>query len=146
MTGLDWPTALADIRAVKEHFEQQKKKVCVMGFCMGGALSLASLSAISGWHSGAIFYGVPDLNIFKLDTIKCNTIAHFGDQDPLKGFSDIETSQKLAKDCKTHGYPIDVHIWKGVSHAFTNQDGKTFDQITRDKAFELTRKLFEKGL
>lgn len=140
MTGLDWPGALADIKAVKDHFEQQNKKVSIMGFCMGGALSFASLSAIPGWHSGAVFYGIPDLNIFRLDKITCNVIAHFGRLDALKGFSDAQSAEKLKKDCKTQGYPVDVKIWEGVNHAFCNQDSSYFDKETRDKAFEETRK------
>ena len=37
-----------------------------MGFCMGGALTIASLATSSGWHSGSCFYGIPDLNSYKL--------------------------------------------------------------------------------
>ena len=78
MSGLDWPKALSDIKGIKDHFEQKNKKVSIVGFCMGGALSLASLASISGWHCGALYYGIPDLNVFRLDKIKCKTIAHFG--------------------------------------------------------------------
>jgi dienelactone hydrolase len=55
---------------------------------MGGALTLAALSTIKGWKAGGIFYGLPDLNIFRLDKITAKTIAHFGGLDPLIGFSD----------------------------------------------------------
>ena len=79
MTGLDWPKALADIKAIKDHFQQSKQKVSIVGYCMGGALSLASLASISGWHAGGIYYGIPDLNVFRLDKITCKAIAHFGE-------------------------------------------------------------------
>jgi carboxymethylenebutenolidase len=75
---------------------------------MGGALTLASLASIQGWKAGGIFYGIPDLNIFRLDKIKAKTIAHFGALDPLKGFSDKESALKLKNDCEKGGYPIDV--------------------------------------
>jgi dienelactone hydrolase len=55
---------------------------------MGGALTFAALSSIPGWKAGGVFYGIPDLNIFRLDRITANVIAHFGELDPLKGFSD----------------------------------------------------------
>ena len=71
------------------------KSVSVVGFCMGGALTLAALSSIQGWKAGGIFYGIPDLNVFRLDKIKAKSIAHFGSLDPLKGFSDRESSLKL---------------------------------------------------
>jgi carboxymethylenebutenolidase len=101
MENLDWPKAIEDIECVKKHLEKtDSKSVSVVGFCMGGALTLAALSRISGWKAGGIFYGIPDLNIFPLNKITAKTVAHFGRKDPLKGFSDYESAKKLAKDCK----------------------------------------------
>lgn len=56
---------------------------------MGGALTFAALSSISGWKAGGAFYGIPDLNVFRLDKITAKVIAHFGELDALKGFSDV---------------------------------------------------------
>jgi hypothetical protein len=50
---------------------------------MGGALTFAALSSIPGWKVGGVFYGIPDLNIFRLDKITAKVIAHFGELDPL---------------------------------------------------------------
>ena len=89
MSDLNWPQALEDLKKVKNHLEgQNSRSVSVVGFCMGGALTLAALSSIQGWKAGGIFYGIPDLNVFRLDKIKAKSIAHFGSLDPLKGFSD----------------------------------------------------------
>lgn len=92
MNNLDWPGALSDIKTIKEHFDKSSKSVSVMGFCMGGALTFASLASIPGWKAGGVFYGIPDLNIFRLDKITAKVIAHFGRDDPLKGFSDAESA------------------------------------------------------
>ncbi len=75
---------------------------------MGGALTLASLASIQGWKAGGIFYGIPDLNIFRLDKIKANTIAHFGALDSLVGFSDKASAEKLQADSIKNKYPIQV--------------------------------------
>lgn len=88
MNGLNWPKALSDIKSIKEHFEKDSKSVSIVGFCMGGALSFASVASIKGFKAAGVFYGIPDLNIFRLDRITANVIAHFGRLDPLKGFSD----------------------------------------------------------
>lgn len=88
MSNMNWPKALEDLKTVKEHFATQSQSVSVMGFCMGGALTFAALSSIPGWKAGGVFYGIPDLNIFRLDRITANVIAHLGELDPLKGFSD----------------------------------------------------------
>lgn len=75
---------------------------------MGGALTFAALSSIQGWKAGGVFYGIPDLNIFRLDKITAKVVAHFGALDPLKGFSDIESAKKLKADCLREKYPVDV--------------------------------------
>ena len=49
-----------------------------MGFCMGGALTLASTMKFNKWHSASPFYGIPDLCQFKLKNITCPILAHFG--------------------------------------------------------------------
>jgi carboxymethylenebutenolidase len=89
MSHLDWPKAINDIKEIKNHFAKNSKSVSIVGFCMGGALTFASLSSIDGFKAGGVFYGIPDLNIFRLNKITANVIAHFGSLDPLKGFSDM---------------------------------------------------------
>jgi carboxymethylenebutenolidase len=108
MSHLDWPKAINDIKLIKDHFSKTSKSVSVVGFCMGGALTIASLASIEGFKAGGVFYGIPDLNVFRLNQITANVIAHFGSLDPLKGFSDIETALRLKHDCLTHRYPIKV--------------------------------------
>ena len=99
MTNLDWPQALDDLSNVKSYLDiSNSRSVSIVGFCMGGALTLASLASIQGLKAGGIFYGVPDLNIFRLDNIKAKTVAHFGELDPFKGFADKETALKLKSD------------------------------------------------
>jgi len=66
MNHLDWTGALKDIKNIKEHFSGKYKHVSIVGFCMGGALTFASLASIQGFKNGAVFYGVPDLNTFKV--------------------------------------------------------------------------------
>lgn len=92
MSGLDWPKALEDIRQVKLHLEKSSKSVSIIGFCMGGALTLASCASINGFKAAGVFYGIPDLNVFRLDKVTAKVIAHFGRLDPLKGFSDAQSA------------------------------------------------------
>lgn len=66
MNHLDWPKAINDVNIIKDHFISKGNEVSIMGFCMGGALTFASLATIKGFKNGGIFYGVPDLNTFKV--------------------------------------------------------------------------------
>lgn len=108
MNNLNWPNALDDLAAIKSHLEKSSKSVSILGFCMGGALTIASLASIAGWKAGGVFYGIPDLNIFRLDKVKAKSVAHFGALDPLIGFSDIESAKKLKQDCEENKYPLNV--------------------------------------
>jgi carboxymethylenebutenolidase len=108
MNGLNWPKALEDIKTIKEHLEKDSKSVSIVGFCMGGALAFASVASIKGFKAAGVFYGIPDLNIFRLDKITANVIAHFGRLDPLKGFSDAGSAESLARDAAKFHYPIKV--------------------------------------
>ncbi|XP_031505841.1 uncharacterized protein LOC116268260 [Nymphaea colorata] len=108
MSNLNWEKALDDLSKIKDHFTANSQSVSVVGFCMGGALTFAALSRLQGWKAGGVFYGIPDLNIFRLDKITANVIAHFGGLDPLQGFSDAESAKRLMDDCKRNNYPISV--------------------------------------
>ena len=92
MSTLNWPKALEDLSNINNHFKNNSQSVSIVGFCMGGALTFAALSSSGGWKTGGAFYGMPDFNIFRLDKITANVIAHFGSLDPLEGFSDIKSA------------------------------------------------------
>ena len=53
MTNLDWPQALDDLSNVKSYLDiSNSRSVSIVGFCMGGALTLASLASIQGLKAG----------------------------------------------------------------------------------------------
>ena len=64
------------------------KKVGVTGFCMGGALSLASAALIPEEISAAApFYGIPSADLCDVGKIKIPLQGHFGSKDTRAGFS-----------------------------------------------------------
>ena len=78
MNSLNWIKALEDIKIVQDELLKKSEKVSIMGFCMGGALTFASICTFDKWHSAAPFYGIPDLKQFSLKNIKNPVLAHFG--------------------------------------------------------------------
>jgi carboxymethylenebutenolidase len=76
---LDWKGAINDIAAAKKFLEGKRcKKIGILGFCMGGALTIAAAAMIPGFDAAAPFYGIPDLNTYHLENIKCKFQGHFG--------------------------------------------------------------------
>ena len=76
--GLDWNGATADINAAKDYLLKNGcKKVGIIGFCMGGALCLATAASYEGFDAVAPFYGAPDLKKYDLSKITCKFQGHF---------------------------------------------------------------------
>jgi len=147
MGNLDWPTALGDIAGAVAHLKKLGcKKVGIVGFCMGGALSIASavryptnVDAISA------FYGIPDSRNFDVTTIKCPVQAHFGDQDKAKGFSDPETANQLEAKLKTTGIVLDFNRYD-ADHAFMNTANAKYKKELDNIVWQKTVNFFKKYL
>lgn len=55
-SGLDWKKAVDDIVVARDHLiDNGVREVTVLGFCMGGALAIAS-ACRPGFHSGNYMY------------------------------------------------------------------------------------------
>ncbi|CEM22606.1 unnamed protein product [Vitrella brassicaformis CCMP3155] len=161
MSNLDFPQAVSEIKASVDYIKQEgSKKVGVTGFCMGGALTIATAVKHSSDISCAVpFYGIPDAKFFDPSQITCPVQAHFGEDDKLVGFSD-PTAVEAFKAAMGKGQCADfqLHTYKGVGHAFMNgmvpewQEKKTklgfgeHRQEVVDLAFTRTFEWFQKYL
>lgn len=63
MTGLDWAGAAQDMAGAVAYLRSLGcKKIGVLGFCMGGALTVVALANIPDIDAASPYYGVPDLS------------------------------------------------------------------------------------
>jgi carboxymethylenebutenolidase len=146
MSGLDFQGAISDIAAAGLYLKSLGcKKVGITGFCMGGALTIATLASSDVFSAGVPFYGIPDLSYFKLENIKVPVLAHFGDLDPAKGFSDPESARNLEAKAKEAGVNFTLHMWEGGDHAFMNQDSERYNPDIAAKALQETVEFFRKN-
>ncbi|KAJ0971512.1 hypothetical protein J5N97_019471 [Dioscorea zingiberensis] len=121
MDGLDWQGAIKDIRASINWLKARgSAKVGVAGFCMGGALSIASGVLIPEVDAVVAFYGTPSSELADPSLIKAPVQAHFGELDSFVGFSDITAAKALEAKLKSSGVPFEVHMYPGIAHAFMN--------------------------
>ncbi|KAK2649380.1 hypothetical protein Ddye_016869 [Dipteronia dyeriana] len=122
MDGLDWQGAVKDIRAsVNWLKENGSRKVGVTGFCMGGALSIASAVLVPEINAVVAFYGVPSSELADPAQAKAPIQAHFGELDSFVGFSDVKAAKALEEKLKASGIPYEVHMYPGSAHAFMNR-------------------------
>ena len=109
MTGLDWEGATQDITGAVEYLRDLGcKKIGVLGFCMGGALTVVALANIPGIDAASPYYGVPDISSMNFSISKCPVWAVFGENDQMKGFSSPDDGRRLEKKLKDAG--IDVTL------------------------------------
>lgn len=59
---------------------------------MGGALTIASSVRIPEIDAAVAFYGIPPPELADPAQAKAPVQAHFGETDPMKGFSDVEVT------------------------------------------------------
>ena len=121
-------------------------QVGVTGFCMGGALSLASAALVPEISASAPFYGIPSPQLCDLTTITIPVQAHFGEKDALVGFSSKEDAEKLEKTMAGKKFELIMH--PGVGHAFTNPTGPlgNYNKEESEKALNAMVKFMKENL
>ena len=93
MSDLDFKGAVEDIRGAARFLKENgSKKVAVIGFCMGGALSFAAAYNVEELSCAVPCYGTAPNELCDYSKLKLPIQAHFGENDNHKGFSDPEAS------------------------------------------------------
>jgi carboxymethylenebutenolidase len=118
MTGLDFRDAASqDIPGAVQYLKTRSERVAVMGYCMGGALTLLSLSQTPEITAGIVWYGFPPLDYIDASKIKAPVIGHWATQD--KAFA-IETVDAL--EAKLSAAKVDFEFHRYLAHhAFANE-------------------------
>eukprot|EP00930_Biecheleria_cincta_P081036 TRINITY_DN6962_c0_g2_i1.p1 TRINITY_DN6962_c0_g2~~TRINITY_DN6962_c0_g2_i1.p1 ORF type:complete len:274 (+),score=53.93 TRINITY_DN6962_c0_g2_i1:51-872(+) len=122
MGNLNFPEAVTEIADAAAYLKSEgAPKVGVIGFCMGGALTLGSLAASEDITCGVPFYGI-NFGLFDMKALATKPVqGHFGGLDASTGFSDPPTAQKLAYELKHVGnYDADIFFYNNVGHSFLN--------------------------
>ncbi len=118
MDGLDFGDAVSqDIRGAVTYLKTLATKVGVTGFCMGGALTLLSLSQLPDVAAGTVWYGCPPLDYIDASKIKVPVLAHWGTQDQ---FFPIATVDQLESKFNEAGVDFTFHRYL-AHHAFANE-------------------------
>lgn len=129
MSNLDFPKAVAEISEAAAFLKAEgSPKVGIVGFCMGGALTMGALAASKDIACGAPFYGV-NFGLFDIPTqlVSKPVQGHFGQEDKMEGFSDAATGLKLEAELVAAGNSnAKVYVYDGVGHAFMNESPAPF--------------------
>jgi carboxymethylenebutenolidase len=118
MSALNFGDAAAqDIRGAVQHLKVRGGKVGVTGFCMGGALTVLSLTMAPEAAAGVVWYGLPPLEFVDAGKIKAPMLAHWAEQD---GAFAIATVDALEEKLRAAGVNYRGHRYL-AQHAFANE-------------------------
>jgi carboxymethylenebutenolidase len=145
--ALDRQRAIEEISAAAKFLTEREdvasKQAGVVGWCMGGGLSL-STAAHNGVIGAAVcFYGRP-LEADDTAKLKVPVLGLFGEEDhgiPVSLVQDFE------KELDAQGVPHDIHVYAGAQHAFFNEERpQAYNAAAAEDAWKRTLAWFRQHL
>jgi carboxymethylenebutenolidase len=119
-------------------------KIASLGWCFGGGQSL-QLALNSQDHPLAatiIYYGTPLVTDKEpLSKIKWPVLGIFGDKDQA---IPLEQVNLFSKSLDQNGITNEIHIYKGVGHAFANPSGDNYAPKETEDAWQKTLSFLKK--
>lgn len=133
MSGLDFADAThQDLRGAAQHLKSQGGKLAVMGFCMGGALTIAAAVHVPEFAAGVCFYGIPDKKFADPAQVRVPLQGHFATKDDWctpAAVDELETALQRA------GVPHEIYRYE-AAHAFANEHSSAYDVACANQAWE----------
>ena len=133
MTGLDFPGAThQDLKGAVAHLKTKGDKVAVMGFCMGGALTIAAAVHIPDVAAAICFYGIPSEDFAPPEKIKVPFQGHFANKDDWCTPAKVDA---LEAAMKRAGIKHEIYRYD-AAHAFFSERNPVYDVTCANLAWE----------
>jgi carboxymethylenebutenolidase len=144
MTNLNFPDAAGqDVRGAVRHLKESSKRVGVTGFCMGGAVTLLAALFVPEMDAGAVFYGIPPLDMKEFKKISVPLILHFANTDDWCTPAKVNELEAALKESKSK---FELYRYN-AKHAFMNEARpEVYDTASAQKALERTVAFLNKTL
>ena len=145
MNGLDFAGAtFQDIRGAVAHLQSLGNgKVAVMGFCMGGALTVASAVHLPEVNAAVCYYGIPPRDFADPAQIRMPFLGHFATRDT---WCTPEAVAQLEAAMKGAGQTPEIHHYV-ADHAFFNAlRPEVFDPAAAELSWQRTLDFLARAL
>ncbi len=144
MTGLNFGDAASqDIRGAVQYLKGRSAKVGVTGFCMGGALTVLSLTMVPEASAGVVWYGYPPLEFVDASKIKAPMLAHWATQDGAFAIAGVDALEEKLRSAGVaycgqrylaqHGFANETAV--GPKRLPITQYDAAWAQIAWDRTF-----------
>jgi carboxymethylenebutenolidase len=147
MMALRIDEAEQDLKGAVDYLLAQEatatEKVGVIGFCMGGALSLYAASENAKIGACVVFYGIHPNVKPDLPNLQSPVLGIFGERDRSVG---PEVVRALEDTLKSLGKSVEVHVYP-ADHAFFNDTRpEVYNAVAAEDAWRRTLEFFKKNL
>jgi len=149
MMGLNLQHAAKDMSGAVDFLQEKtgRTKVGVVGFCMGGGLTLAlACQRPDAVAAAAPFYGVipwPEAQP-NWDALTAVVEGHYAEND---AFASPEMAKALEVDLRKRGKNATFHVYAGTDHAFFNDERpEVYNAAASSTAWTCTLALFRANL
>jgi carboxymethylenebutenolidase len=141
--ALDRDRAVVEIGAAARYLKDMPsvnpKRVGVVGWCMGGGLSLSAAAENGDIAAAVCFYGRP---LSEADTVRLRipVLGLYGSEDHGIPVSDV---QAFEEELDRQAVPHEIHIYDGAHHAFFNDTRPSYDPAAAEDAWRRTLDWFQ---
>lgn len=144
MDGLDWVNATEqEVRGAAQFLKRDYNKVGVMGFCMGGALTIIAGVKLSDVDAAVCFYGIPPATAADPQQIRVPFQGHFATQDDWCTPASVDA---LEAQLTETGVTYELHRYD-AQHGFFNEGRPdVYNERATQLAFERSVTFLSKHL
>jgi carboxymethylenebutenolidase len=133
MQGLDFPDAThQDLCGAAQALQRHGGKIAVMGFCMGGALTVAAAVHVAEIAAAVCFYGIPPKDFADPARLRVPFQGHFANRDDWCTPAAVDA---LEKALQATGSRPEIYRYD-AAHAFANERSAAYDVGCANQAWD----------
>lgn len=143
--GLDWGRAAQELTGAVRHLREVEgvTKVGVIGYCMGGALTIIAATQ-PGVDAYVAYYGFPPKGAAPLEKITAPGLLFFGEEEQ---YFSVPDAQAFAASQRAKGIDTDVTVYAKAGHAFFNDERpKVYNPVAAHDTWARTLAFFGRYL
>ena len=119
------------VRGAVLYLKKSSPKVGMIGFCVGGAVTLLSAQDVQELSCAAPFYGLPPASLFSASKVRVPLQCHFSNSDDYPSPVQVDL---MDKDFKASGLKFEIFRYD-ASHAFMNEQRAVHDRAAAELAW-----------
>lgn len=136
MEGLDWSNAARqDIRGALHYLKANGQQAAVLGFCMGGALSIIAGVHVPETDATVCYYGIPPRDVADPAKMQVPFLGHFATDD---SWCNPEAVDALDEQIRAAGVPYEIHRYEAQHAFFNNQRPQVYNEEAAKQSWERT--------